>query len=103
MQCDLNNKYLNTELILLGDFNLNVHDKNLDEAKQVKWIEQATGLKQHISITTRYYNNNSCIDLIFSNMQNNFSTNILYVNISDYQFIHLNRKHISKLKTKLVF
>ena len=36
-------------------------------------------------------------------MNNNFSTDILDVNISDHQFIHLNRKHCSKPKSKLDF
>ena len=99
----INNTYPNAEIILLGDFNLNVLDKNSDEAKHVKWIEQATGLKQHITGVTRFSNTNSCIDLIFSNMDNNISTNILDVNISDHQFIHLNRKHCSKPKAKLDF
>ena len=81
---------------MLGDFNLNVIDKNSDDARHVKWIEQATGLKQCIDGITRYSNNNSCIDLLFTNMVNNFSVNILDLNISDHQFIHINRAHVPK-------
>ena len=97
---DLNIKYPNAEIILMGDLNLNIKDKNSPEAKHVKWIEQA-GLKQYITGTTHYSNNDSCIDLIFTNMIDNFTTYILDINISDHQFIHLNRKHSSKPKTKL--
>ena len=99
----LNNRYPNAEMILLGDFNLNVLDKKSDEAKYVKWLEQATGLKQQIEGFPRYSNNNSCIDLLFTNMVNNFTVNILDNNISDHQFIYLNRKHLPKPKDKLDF
>ena len=99
----LNNKYPNAEIVMIGDFNLNVIDKNSDDARHVKWIEQATGLKQYIEGVTRYSNNNSCIDLLFTNMINNFSVNILDLNISDHQFIHLNRAHVPKEKSKLEF
>ena len=81
----INNRYSNAEIILLGDCNLNILDKTSDDAKQVKWLEQATGLKQYIEGITRYSKNNSCIDLLFTNMINNFSVNILDVNISDHQ------------------
>ena len=76
---------------MLGDCNLNITDKNSDDAKHVKWIEQATGLKQYVDGATRYSKNNSCIDLLFTNMNNNFTVNILDVNVSDHQFIHINR------------
>ena len=99
----LNNKYPNAEIIMLGDFNLNLIDKNSDDARHVKWIEQATGLKQYNDGITRYSNNNSCIDLLFTNMINNFSVNILDLNISDHQFIHINRAHVPKEKSKLEF
>ena len=69
----------------------------------MKWIQQATGLKQYIEGVTRYSNNNSSIDLLFTNMINNFSVNILDLNISDHQFIHLNRAHVPKEKSKLEF
>ena len=36
---DLNIKYPNAEIILLGDFNLNTLTKNSNDAQQVKWIE----------------------------------------------------------------
>ena len=99
----INNNYPNAEIIMLGDFNLNVCDKNSEDSRNVRWIEQATGLKQFINGITRYSQRNSCIDLIFTNMTNNFSTDILDVNISDHQFIHINRKHYTKPKAKLNF
>ena len=46
---------------MLGDCNLNVMDKNSDDVKHVKWIEQATGLKQYIKAITNYSNNNSVL------------------------------------------
>ena len=36
-------------------------------------------------------------------MVENFNTNILNVNISDHQFIHLHRQHCPKVKTKMDF
>ena len=99
----INNTYPNAEIIMLGDFNLNTLDNKSEEFRHVRWIEQLTGLKQHINGITRYSNTNSCIDLFFSNMSNNFTTNILDVNISDHQFIHLIRKHCTKPKSKLEF
>ena len=75
--------YPNAEIILLGDFNLNIRDTNSAEARHVKWLEQMTGLKQCITGIMRYSNTNSCIDLLFTNMSNNNTTNILDINISD--------------------
>ena len=99
----INNDYPNAEIILLGDFNYNILDKTTDEFKHVKWIEQSTGLKQQIVGITRYSHTNTCIDLLFTNMANNFTTDILDINMSDHQFIHLNRKHCTKPKAKLDF
>ena len=96
-------KFPDAEIILLGDFNLNTMEKNSVEAQHVKWLEQVTGLKQCISGVTRYSNNNTCIDLLFTNMVDNFTTKILDLNISDHQFIHLHRQHVIKAKTKIDF
>ena len=82
---------------------MNVLDKAFDDDNHVKWLEQATGLKRYIEGVTRYSNNNSCIDLLFTNITSNFTVSILDVNISDHQFIHINRIHHSKNKEKLEF
>ena len=99
----LSMNFPNAEIVLLGDFNLNTLDKNSAEAQNVKWLEQVTGLKQCISGVTRYSITNLCFDLLFTNMIENFTTDILDVNISDHQFIHLHRQHMPKTKTKMDF
>ena len=99
----INTNYPNAKIILLGDFNPNIVYKTSDDYKHAKWLEQSTGLSQHIKGITRYSNNNSCIDLIFSNLTKNSSPGILDVHISDHQFIYISRKHLTKPKVKLDF
>ena len=99
----LKTTYPKAEMLLMGDFYLHIKLKNTTDAEHVKWLEQATGLKQHIQGTTRFSNNDSCIDLIFTNMCNNFNVKILDINISDHQFIYLNSKHCPKISKKIEF
>ena len=82
---------------------MDMNDKNNPNYKHMKWLERATGLKQQIQGFTRYSDKNSCIDHLFTNMQDNFSTKILDVNLSDHQFLYLNRKHTPKPKDKIDF
>ena len=98
---DITVKYPNTKITIMGDFNVDMNDKNNLNYKHMKWLER--GLKQHIQGFTRYSDKNSCIGLLFTNMQDNFSTKILDVNLSDHQFLYLNRKHTPKPKDKIDF
>ena len=82
---------------------MDINDKNNPNYKHIKWLERATGLKQQIQGFTRYSDKNSCIDLLFTNMQNNFSTKNLDVSLSDHQFLYLSRKHPLKPKDKIGF
>ena len=95
--------YPNSEIIALGDFNIDFNDKLNANTKKLKWIEQSTELKQQIKGITRHSNKGSCIDLLYTNMTTNFTTRILNVNLSDHEFIYLNRKHVPKPITKLSF
>ena len=44
---DITVKYPNTEITIMGDFNVDMNDKNNPNYKHMKWLERATGLKQH--------------------------------------------------------
>ena len=56
-----------SEIFILGDFNINCNTSTNPDTKLLKWFEQRSGLKQIINETTRFSNNNACIDLIFTN------------------------------------
>ena len=91
------------EFYILGDFNINYNATHTPDTKTLKWFEQRTGLKQLINDTTRFSNNNSCIDLIFTNSLFIFDQGTLDVNISDHEMIFVTRKHIKKEKTPSSF
>ena len=84
------------EFFILGDFNINYKASTNPQTKTLKWFEQRSGMKQIISDTTRYSNNNSCIDLIFTNSTSAYKKGTLDVNLSDHEMIFTTRKHIKK-------
>ena len=92
-----------TDVFILGDFNINYRDPNRTGFNNLKWFEQHSGLTQKIKDITRFSNNNSCIDLIFTNSDEISQCGTLDLNISDHQPIFITRKHKPKIKEKLNF
>ena len=91
------------EYFILGDFNINYKANNNPETKLLKWFEQKAGFKQIISDITRFSNNNSCIDLIFTNSNAVFNSGTLDVNLSDHEMIFITRRHIQKERNPTSF
>ena len=92
-----------TDLIIMGDFNINYFNQTSPGYNDIKWLEQRTGLKQYINDPTRYSQTNSCIHLFFSDCMTINESGVLDINISDHQAIFLTRKHVTKPKQHTEF
>ena len=58
---------LKSEVILMGDLNLDIFDKNIKPAKEIVNTLKQLGLRQLIKEPTRYsHNKNNCLDLFFT-------------------------------------
>ena len=95
---------ISTDIFILGDCNINYFQKNTHDMRELKWFEQKNSLTQIISQTTRFSNNNSCIDLIFfTNSTYVADSGTLDVNLSDHEMIFVTRKHIKCQNTPTTF
>ena len=82
------------ELFVLGDFNINVNNKESTEYEHLAHFQELTNLKQLITDNTRA---NSCIDLTFTNSDNILDCGVMDINISDHDLIFvINKKLHSK-------
>ena len=84
------------ELFIMGDFNINMNNKQSNESKHLAHFQELKNLKQLITDNTRA---NSRIDLIFTNSDNIFDCGVMDINISDLDLIYVINK---KLYTKHV-
>ena len=92
------------KLFLMGDFNIDIVEKDNDIIKRFLNLMKQFGLKQFIDEPTRYSTNkNSILDLIFSNSDIISKVGVHNVNISDHQLILLTRKKYQNSKTKMLF
>ena len=92
------------EIILMGDLNVDILDKQNNAAKDLVNIMKQIGLRQLIKKATRYsHTKNSCIDLFFTNSDIIAKSGVCNVNISDHQMILLTRKKIKFHKQKCNF
>ena len=91
------------EIFIIGDFNINYKTSHNQDTKQLKWLEQKASLKQLIHETTRFSNNNSCIDLILTDSLCLFDYGTLNVNLSDHEMIYVTHKHVTKPKHPSTF
>ena len=90
-------------IFILVDMNINSKATNNPDTNILKWFEQRTGLKQIINETKRFSNNNSCIDLIFTNSACVLNQGTLDVNVSDHEMIFVTRNHVTKTKNPSSF
>ena len=98
----------NTEIYLLGDFNINFAEKKSLEFKELDFTMKALGLRQFVNEPTRSYFKNgmlreSTLDLIFTNSEFIKSTKVLDMNISDHQAVMITRKKSYIKPTKIDF
>ena len=92
------------EIFLLGDFNIDILEKNNDKNKKFINTLKQFGLKQLIDEPTRYSNEkNSGIDLIFTNSDIISKSGVANVNLSDHQMILLTRKKAKSTKQRCSF
>ena len=92
------------EIFLLGDFNIDILEKNNDKNKKFINTLKQFGLKQLIDEPTRYSNEkNSGIDLIFTNSDIISKSGVTNVNLSDHQMILLTRKKAKSRKQRCSF
>ena len=90
------------EVILMGDLNLDILDKNNKSGKEIVNILKQLGLRQLIKEPTRYsYNKNSCLDLFFTNSDIIARSGVSNINISDHQMILPTRKKAKFVKIKM--
>ena len=98
----------NTDIFILGDFNINFGDKKNPSFKELSFTTQALGLRQLVNSPTRYsfregIPTNTTLDLIFSNSDCISSTRTLDLNLSDHLAVLVTRKKITLKKEKVEF
>ena len=81
------------EIVVLGDFNVNYNLRHTSPFKLLKDFERNCNLTQLIKTTTRHgKNKNTCIDLIFTNMEHVISAGVLDTIISDHLPVFIIKK-----------
>ena len=98
----------NTDIFLLGDFNVNFADKTHAKTRDLDFTTRALGLKQLIKSSTRTTSRNgeiseSQLDLILSNSDNIANSGTLYYNISDHLAVLVTRKKRAASRQRVEF
>ena len=92
------------DIFIMGDFNINVQNRNCDKARSLKSMMKTLGLKQLISQPTRIdLNSKTCIDLIFTNCDYISNNGTFPMNISDHEMIYCTKKRNVVKNTKKEF
>ena len=87
----------NTEIYLMGDFNINLSEKSSPQCKELLFVAGSNGLLPKIKSTTRHSCRNgigkdTCIDQIFTNSELIVEAKTLDLNISDHLAVYVRRK-----------
>ena len=87
----------NTDIFMMGDFNINMADKTSNKSKDLEFTTRALGLNQLVKSHTRIAFNNGVntstkLDLIFSNSDCIAEVKTLNYNISDHLAVAVVRK-----------
>ena len=98
----------NTEIFLLGDFNIDFSDRTLVKTRELDFTTRALGLTQLIDTHTRVAFRNgiaseTIIDLIFSNSEHIAVAKTLDSNLSDHLAVVATRKKCAVIKGKTEF
>ena len=95
---------VNTELYVMGDFNIDYSDKKSKEYSELFTATKILGLKQCIKGATRLgKTKDSCIDLIFSNSDCIKNSGVINANISEHLPVYVTRKKTRAKGTKPAF
>ena len=79
----------NSDIFLLGDFNVNYLDNRTADYKCLHRFEMLTSLKQYIQQPTR---KDHCIDLVYSNCDYVSNSGVWNILLSDHELIFITRK-----------
>ena len=98
----------NTEVFLLGDFNINLNDRKSNKTKDLDFMTKAIGLNQIIKTSTRISFRNevkteSLLDLIFTNSDHITEAKTLDYNLSDHLAVLATRKKKTLPKERTEF
>ena len=94
----------NTEMYLMGDFNIDWMEIQNVTTKGFKSFMKTMGLRQLIKEPTRCtLDHNSCLDLFFTNSDLIYNVGVESLNISDHSLILLSRRRLPKIRTKCSF
>ena len=98
----------NTDIFMLGDFNVDYLDKKTPAYKELDFTTKSLGLKQLITSATRIAFREgalteSVLDLIFTNSEHVAASKTLDLNISDHLGILVSRKKKPVKATKIDF
>ena len=89
------------DVFIMGDFNINIQNRNCDNARSLKSPMKTLGFNQLITQPTRIdQNNESCIYLIFSNCDYIAKAGVYSLNISDHELVYCTKKRKSPIHTK---
>ena len=92
------------EVLLMGDFNIDILDKNNANRKKLLDLIKPLGLRQIIKDPTRLSpQKNSCIDLLITNSNFIQNAGVCDINLSDHLLILYSRQNIKIKKTKCNF
>ena len=98
----------NTDIFMLGDFNINYGDKTSPAYKELDFTTKSLGLKQLVSSATRLAFRDGIIsetilDLLFTNSEHVSNMQVLDFNISDHLGILATRKRTPVKANKINF
>ena len=95
---------LNSEITIVGDFNINYNLRHSNAFKIIKEFEREFNLSQVIKTSTRVTRTTSnCIDLIFTNMEYIQNSGTLDVSISDHLPTFIIKKKSKYQATNTIF
>ena len=98
----------NTDIFVLGDFNVNFKDTKSASYKELSFTMQSLGLSQQVRDPTRLswsngVNTSSMIDLIFTNSDSVAGVQVLDMNVSDHLAVLITRKKLYSKPAKINF
>ena len=96
--------YPNTDVFILGDFNIDLKNTTDPNGKRLLNICKVYGLEQFIKNVTRHGNTkNSTIDLIFTNSKYIANSGVLNLNLSDHEMVFISKKRRKDPKIQTSF
>ena len=97
-------KHKNTDVFIMGDFNINLQETNETNGKRLINFFKLHGMQQYINNVTRYsQTRHSIIDLIFTNSKYISKSGVLDINLSAHEMIFITKKKCKSPKRQCTF